>query len=428
MKYLIIGNSAAGIGAVEAIRETDPAGSLTIISDEPESAYSRALISYELAGWLGPNAKLDLRSPEFYQEKSLQAILGHRAAKIDAAAREVLLDDGRKIPYDKLLLATGGSPQKTGVKGEDKRGVFGFRTHRDLLNIHEAIKSAKEAVVLGGGCIGLQAASGLHHHKVKTTIAIASPHLLSQVADPECGDYFQALFGKHGVAVKTGVSPIEFRGGERVESVRFDDKTELPAQIVITGKGVAPNVQLAAGTKIRVDWGIITDEQMRTDEPDIFAAGDVVLTQDRVACKSTVNAVWPCAYEQGRVAGFNMAGVERKYDGSMRMNAAEFFGVSFISIGIVKPQGEGYESHSRMLKEKGLYWKLVFQGNILVGAVLMGRVDGAGVLGNLMRKRVDVSSIKDELINGHYDYARVLPLVKQQGGVFEGLEYRETLA
>ena len=387
-----------------------------------------------MAGWLGPNAKLDLRPLEFYQEKNIQAILGHRAVKIDSAAREVHLDDGHKIPYDKLLLATGGSPQKTAVKGEERRGVFGFRTYRDLLNIHEAIKSAKEAVVLGGGCIGLQAASGLHHHKVKTTIAIASPHLLSQVADPECGDYFQGLFEKHSVAVKTGISPVEFKGGEQVESVLFDDGTELPAQIVITGKGVVPNVQLAEGTKIRVDWGIITDEQMRTDEPDIFAAGDVALTQDRVACKSTVNAVWPCAYEQGRVAGFNMAGVPRKYDGSMRMNAAEFFGVSFISIGIVKPKGEGYESHSRMLKDKGLYWKLVFlrssgspQGNILVGAVLMGRVDGAGVLGNLMRKRVDVSSIKDELINGHYDYARVLPLVKRQAGVFEGLEYRETL-
>ena len=427
MKYLIIGNSAASMGAAEAIREADAAGSITIISDEPESAYSRALISYELAGWIGPNAKLDLRSPEFYQEKNMQTILGHRAVKIDSAAREVLLDDGRKVPYDKLLLATGGSPQKTGVKGEEKRGVFGFRTYQNLMDIHEAIKSAKAAVVLGGGCIGLQAASGLHHHKVKTSIAIASAHLLSQVADPECGDYFQGLFEKHGVAVKTGVSPTEFRGGEQVESVLFDDGTELPAQIVITGKGVAPNAQLAEGTKIRVDWGIITDQQMRTNEPDIFAAGDVALTQDRVACKSTVNAVWPCAFEQGRVAGFNMAGVHRTYDGSMRMNAAEFFGVSFISIGIVKPKGEGCESHSRMLKEKGLYWKLIFQGNILVGAVLMGRVDGAGVLGNLMRKRVDVSSIKDELINGHYDYARVLPLVKEQVGAFEGLEYRETL-
>jgi NAD(P)H-nitrite reductase large subunit len=428
MKYLIIGNSAAGIGAAEALREADGGAPITIISDEPESAYSRALISYELAGWLGPNAKLDLRSPEFYQEKNISAILGHRAVKIDAAAHEVCLDDKRKIPYDKLLLATGGSPQKIGVKGEEKRGVFGFRTHRDLLNIHDAIKSAKEAVVLGGGCIGLQAASGLHHHKVKTTIAIASPHLLSQVADPECGDYFRMLFENHGVTVKTGVSPIEFKGGEQVESVLFNDGAELPAQIVITGKGVAPNVQLAEGTRIRVDWGIVTDDNMRTDEPDIFAAGDVALTQDRVACKSTVNAVWPCAYEQGRVAGFNMAGMARKYDGSMRMNAAEFFGVSFISIGIVKPKGEGYESRSRMLRDKGLYWKLVFQSNILVGAVLMGRVDGAGILGNLMRKRVDVSSIKDELINGHYDFARVLPLVKQQAGAFEGLEYRETLA
>ncbi len=426
MNYLIIGNSAAGLGAAEALREVD-ASSITIISDEPESAYSRALISYELAGWLPPGATLELRPPEFFEQKKIRLILGRRAVKIEAAAKEVLLEDGERLPYDRLLLATGGSPQKSGVAGEEKAGIFGFRTYRDLLNIHDALKTAQEAVVLGGGCIGLQAASGLHHHKVKTTIAIASPHLLSQIADGECGDFFQALFEQHGIAVKTGVQPVEFRGGERVGSVLFSDGSELPAQIVITGKGVAPNIQLAQGTKIKVDGGFVVDDHLRTAESDIFAAGDCAVTYDRVACRSTVNAVWPAAYEQGRIAGFNMAGVERKYDGSVRLNAAEFFGVPFISMGIVKPREEGYETHSRMLKEKSLYWKLVFSENRLVGAVLMGKVNEAGVLGNLMRKRVDISAIKAELLAGRYDYAHLLPLVKAQPEAFAEREYRETL-
>lgn len=427
MNYLIIGNSAAGIGAAEAIREVDPHSSLTIISDEPQSAYSRAMISYELAGWIG-KGRLELRPPEFYREKKIETLLGKRAVLLDVSAREIQLDNGQRIPYDRLLLATGGSPQKTAVKGEEKSGVFGFRTFRDLSAIYDAVKKAKEAVVLGGGCIGLQAASGLHHHKIKTTIAITSPHLLSQVADAECGDFYRELFEKNGVAVKTGVKPVEFKGGRTMAGVVFDDGSEIPAQIVITGKGVAPNLDLARGTKIRTDWGIVVDDHMRTDELNIYAAGDVAQTHDRVTCRSTVNAVWPCAYEQGRVAGFNMAGVERKYDGSMRLNAAEFFGVSFISIGIVKPREEGYESHSRMWKEKGIYHKLVFHENRLVGAVLMGKIDNAGVLGNLMRKRADVSSIKEELIGGRYDYARVLPLVKNQKEVFIEQEYRETLA
>lgn len=427
MRYVIIGNSAAGIGAVEAIRQVDKKSPLVMISDEPESAYSRALISYELAGWIG-KGRLELRPKKFYRQNKIDILLGQRAVRLDAKSKEVHLADGQRLAYDRLLLAVGGSPQKTGVKGEDKQGIFGFRTYRDLLDIYDAVKSAKEGVVLGGGCIGLQAASGLHHHKIKTRIAIASPHLLSQVADAECGDFFQELFEKHGIGVKTGARPVEFRGEKRVGSVLFDDGTELAAQIVITGKGVKPNTDLAEGTNIKVDWGIITDDRMRTTEPDIYAAGDVAVTQDRVTCESTVNAVWPCAYEQGRVAGFNMASVERTYDGSMRMNAADFFGVSFISIGVVKPRGEGYEVHSRLLKDQGLYWKLVFRDNLLVGAVLVGKVDGAGVLANLMRKRVDISSIKSDLLAGRYDYARVLPLIKEQKGAFAEPEYGETLA
>ncbi|MCX6640449.1 MAG: FAD-dependent oxidoreductase [bacterium] len=411
MHHVIIGNSAAGIGAAEAIRQIDKEAPLTIISDESESAYSRALISYELAGWIG-KGNLDLRPREFYQEKNIAAHLGKRAIKIDAGKKQVHLNDGSRVDYDRLLIATGGSPQQMGVPGEDKKGIFGFRNYRDLLNIYDAIITAEHGVVLGGGCIGLQAASGLHHHGVKTSIAIASAHLLSQVADAECGDIYQRLFESNGIAIKTSMKPVEFRGVGQVGSIGFDDGSEMPAQIVISGKGVKPNTELAEGTKIKVDRGIIVDDRMCTAEPDVFAAGDVAVTQDCVTCESTVNAVWPCAYEQGRTAGFNMAGRDRVYDGSMRMNAAEFFRVPLISIGVVKPQGDGYEVHSYLDKSRMVYWKMVFKGKLLVGAVLVGRVERAGVLANLMRKHIDVSSIKGELLAGRYNYALIKPLAE----------------
>jgi NAD(P)H-nitrite reductase large subunit len=426
MHYVIIGNSAAGIGAAEAIRQVDPESPLTIISAEPEGAYSRALISYELAGWI-PEGHLELRPPEFYREKNIETLLGRRVVKIDPQAKEVHLDDGQRVSYDKLLLATGGSPQKTGVKGEDKQGIFGFRTWGDLKAISEETKSVKEGVVLGGGCIGLQAACGLHHHGVKTTLAIASPHLLSQVADPECGDFFRELFEKNGIAVRTNARPMEFKGADRVVSILFEDGSELPAQIVVVGKGVKPNTDLAEGTKIRADWGIITDDTMRTDEADIFAAGDVALTRDRITDQMTVNAVWPCAYQQGRVAGLNMAGKPTRYEGSLRMNAADFFGVSFISLGVVKPTEEGYETHVHFQREKGEYRKLIFREERLVGAVLIGRVGNAGVLLNLMRKKADVSDIKGDLLEGNFEFARVAPLVTSRPEIFKEQEYHDTL-
>ncbi|MBU0517473.1 FAD-dependent oxidoreductase [bacterium] len=424
MNYVIIGNSAAGIAAAEAIRQIDRDSSLTIISDEPEHTYSRALISYELAGWIDKGC-LDLRPQEFYDDNHITRLLGQRAEKIDPAAQQVVLQNGNKIPYDKLLLATGGSPQKTGIAGEEKKGVFGFRTVADLMKIYDTVKNAQSGVVLGGGCVGLQAASGLHHHKVKTTIVIASPHLLSQVADPECGDFFQELFEKNGIKVRTGVSPVEFKGGDSIEKVVFDDGTELAAQIVIVGKGVKPNAQLAEGTGIKVDWGILTDDHLLTAEPDIYAAGDVAVTEDRVTCESTVNAVWPCAYEQGRVAGLNMAGKDARYDGSMRMNAADFFGISFISLGVVKPREDGYDMHTYYNKNKQLYRKLIFKNEKLVGAVLIGNVDNAGVLANLMRKQVDVSSIKQSLIDGQFDFGVIRPLIREQADHFQETEYKE---
>jgi len=427
MKYVIIGNSAAGIGAAEAIRQSDKESPLTIISDEPEHTYSRALISYELAGWIN-KGRLELRPPEFYDENNIKRMLGQRAVKIDVANKEIELKDGDRIPYDKLLLATGGSPQKTGIEGEDRKGVFGFRTYADLMKIYDTVKSAKSGVVLGGGCVGLQAASGLHHHQVETTIVIASPHLLSQVADPECGDFFQELFEQNGVHVRTRTKPVEFKGGDTIESVVFDDGTELPAQIVIVGKGVKPNTQLAEDTRIEVDWGILTDDHMQTGEPDILAAGDVALTQDRVTCESTVNAVWPCAYEQGRVAGMNMAGNKARYDGSMRMNAADFFGISFVSIGVVKPRVDGYDMHTYFNKDRKLYRKLVFKDEKLVGAVLVGNVDYAGVLTNLMRKHVDVTSIKEKLIAGQFDFGVASTLIREQAERFQEQEYNESFS
>ncbi len=424
MRYVIIGNSAAGIGAAEAIREVDPGSQVTIISDEPEGAYSRALISYELAGWI-PEGRLGLRPPEFYREKNIETLLGRRAVRIDPQAKELHLDNGQKVSYDKLLLATGGSPQKVGVKGEDKQGVFGFRTLGDLMAISAAVKNAREGVVLGGGCIGLQAACGLHHHGVETTIAVTSPHLLSQVADPECGDFFRKLFEKNGIAVRTNARPVEFKGTDRVESILFEDGSEQPAQLVVVGKGVKPNTDLAQGTKIRVDWGIVADETMRTDEPDIYAAGDVASTRDRVTDLMTVNAVWPCAYEQGRTAGLNMAGKHARYEGSLRMNAADFFGVSFISLGVVKPREEGYETHVYSPPGKNRYRKLIFKGERLVGAVLIGRVDHAGVLFNLMRKKADVSDIKDDLLEGRFEFARTASLVTSHPEIFNEREYRD---
>ena len=427
MRYLIVGNSAAGLNAAEAIRSRDAEGTVTIVSAEDYPAYSRCLIPYFMEGKVSEEDML-YRPKDYYQTNRFEVLLGKTVVSTDPAGKSVALDNGEKLPYDKLLIATGGSPEIPDVPGMDKDGVFGFRTTVDLQGILRVAKTADSAIVLGGGCVGLMAASGLHSLGLKVTVVIRSPHLLSQVADAEAGEIFRRRFEANGVSVVTGADVAEVLGGDKVEGAKLDNGTELKCQIIVVGKGVNSNIGLVANTDIRTHWGIIVDDELRTSAPDIYAAGDVAETMDIVTGRETVNAIWPAAAEQGRIAGANMAGEHQKYEGSMRMNSAEFFGLPLISTGLVKPKApEEYEILTRYVVQKEIFRKVVLRDNVVVGAVLVGEIESAGVYATLMRKKVDVSSVKDRLLDSDFGFATVLPLVAEQKDKYQEPEYREAV-
>ncbi|MGB9619445.1 MAG: NAD(P)/FAD-dependent oxidoreductase, partial [Armatimonadota bacterium] len=223
----------------------------------------------------------------------------------------------------------------------------------DLQGILRAAKSADSAIVLGGGCVGLMAASGLHALGLKVTVVIRSPHLLSQVADAEAGEIFRQRFEDNGVSVVTENDVVEVLGDRKVEGARLEDGRVIRCQIIVVGKGVRSNIDLVKDTDIKTRRGILADDELKTSVPDIYAAGDVAETTDIVTGQETVNAIWPAAAEQGRIAGANMAGGRERYAGSMRMNSAEFFGLPLISTGLVKPHTpEDYEILKRYVAEK----------------------------------------------------------------------------
>ncbi|MFH0948162.1 MAG: FAD-dependent oxidoreductase [Elusimicrobiota bacterium] len=426
MNYVIIGASAAGISCVEAIRSIDAEGKITVISDENYPIYSRCLLSYYLAGMI-PEEKLKYREDDFYKKYNVHAIIGKTVKSVLPSEKKVKLSDESVLPFDKLLIATGSRSKMENILGVDKEGVFGLRNIEDARGIEKRLKKSKTAVMLGGGLIGLRAAYSLHKTGLNVTVVVKSKHILSQMLDEEGADFIQKKIEKEGIKVLTGLEALEIYGDKEVSGVVLENGEKIDCQIVVIGKGVQANTELVKNTDIKVDWGIIVNEYLQMSVRDIYAAGDVAQTSDLITGESTTNALWPNAVIQGKIAGLNMVGKNIKYDGSLAMNSVEFFGLPTISYGITKSKGDGYEFIVRKNEIKKNYKKLVLKDNKIVGFVLVGDVDNAGVYGSLLMKKIDISSIKTRLLENNFNFAKILPLIKEHKAKFFEKEYSEII-
>jgi NAD(P)H-nitrite reductase large subunit len=431
MRFVIVGASAAGISAAETLRCHDECADIVIISDE-ELIYSRPMLSYYLAGTRDEEGLL-YRSRDFFKDNRIEAIIA-RAVKLDPEKNQVQLEDGRKVDYDRLLLATGASPRFPKVEGMDKEGVFGLRKITDVEGMLARLPHATRAVVLGAGLVGLKAAAGLKQHGLDVTVLVGSLQVLSQMLDESSSEVFKQIFEENGVPVITGVQAAEVLGKAQVEGLKLTSGEVYPCELVVVGKGVDPNLDLVEGTSIKMDYGILIDEHCRTNVPDIYAAGDAAQAMDVLRGEPWINALWPCAVEQGRIAALNMAGEETAYKGSMRMNSVQFFDLSVISAGLAVltpgPLGSRQGEHDETLEDRPephVYRKVFLKDDTIVGFVLIGEIETAGVLRTLMEKRVDVSDMKDELLSPRLDVGRVLPLIAESHeGVIE-TEFQELL-
>lgn len=406
MRYVVIGNSAAGTSAAEAIRRVDPLGSITVVSDEELPAYSRSLTPNLIAGEVDKK-ELFYRPANFYQAHNIEPLLGRRAVSLDPAAGRITLDDGKELPYDRLLVATGAAAIRPPIKGIEL--AFTLRTLEDTQAIMAT--EAEKAVVLGGGLVGLKVAQALRKRGLKVHVVVKSPHLLSRQLDAQGGEILRRAVEEAGVELTFGQDAREVLGGP--DEVILEDGRRLEAEMVVVAKGVRPRAELLEAAGGKVGRGVVVDERMQTSIPHIYAAGDVAEVPDLVTGERIVSAVWPSAVAQGRVAGLNMAGQERRYAGAlMPLNAVDLFGVPIVSLGLTLPCDEGYEVLTRYHPERGLYRKLVLKGDVLVGAVLMGEIEKAGVLAALIRQQVDVSQLKGRLIERGFGYAHfVKPMV-----------------
>jgi NAD(P)H-nitrite reductase large subunit len=407
IKYLIMGNSAGGIGAAEAIREVDRAGAITIISDEPYPAYSRPLISEYLANPCSLN-RLLFRPPDFYERNGIKTLFGERVVQVNPDEHTVRLEGGRTLGWQKLLLATGGSPMVPGIEGVGLRGVFTFNKLDDARAIDDFLKRYRRkisAVVIGGGLIGVSVTEALVERGVGVTIVEMKERILNTILDEEASTLEAEALTQAGVRIITGhtVNGIASYLPGKATGVSLDDSRPIPCELVIIAIGVQPCLGLASGGGIKTNRGIVVDRHMATSSDGVYACGDVAEAYDFVLGENRLTPVWPNACMGGRVAGLNMAGIPAEYQGGTSMNAMKYFGVNMVSAGTVNPPDNSYEIVSE--RHNGIFKKVIIKDGRVVGLVFAGDIEKSGIVYNLMKDRVDVSSFKEALVADDFGLA-----------------------
>lgn len=410
---LIIGNSAAGISAAENIRKKDKSSKLTILSNEDCVGYNRCLISYLLAGDIKED-KLVYRSKDFYCHNNITLQLNKKAVRIDPKKNQVVLEDKSRVDYDILILAHGASPKFPEIKGIQKKGVFGFRTIQDAKGMLELAPIAHTACILGAGPIGLKAAYGLKKRNLDVKVIVKSRRVLSQVLDEESSEMFQKRLTENGIEIITGCDCSEVIGNGDAKAIKLDSGKVIASPLVVVGKGVKPNIELIEGSGIKFDEGVLVNEYMQTNIPDIYAAGDIAQTYDPILGGTAVNALWPNAIEQGMVAAQNILGEKKRYAGSVGMNSAQFFGLAVISFGVTRPSGEGYEEMAYKDKAQEIYKKVILKNNVIKGVIFVNRIENIGILLKLARLKIEVGPIKDKLLRPDFNFAMAKDLLYEK--------------
>ena len=412
-KYLIVGNSAGGIGAVEAIRQVDKEGLLTIVSDEPYPAYSRPLISKYLTGERTLEGIL-FRPTDFYGQNNIVFLPNRKVTHLEPGQQIVQLEDGDRITWERLLLAVGGKPIVPRIKGGGRRGILTFTTLDDAKATDMLLDDAKKAVVIGGGLIGISVTEALVKRGVDVTVVEMKETLLNTIMDQQASLMAEEVLRQESVEIITGHTVAEISGGDRVEGVILDNGDVIACDLVLVAIGVSPRSELAVDAGIEVNRGIVVDRHMATNRPNVYACGDVAEAYDFVYEQNRLTPIWPNAYIGGRIAGYNMAGVETEYPGGTAMNSLNYFGTNITSAGMLTaPDDESYEVISK--QKDSMYQKVILKDDFIVGIVFVGNIEKSGIFFGLMRDKVNVGSFKQMLLMEDFGLAFLPRAIWQEG-------------
>jgi 3-phenylpropionate/trans-cinnamate dioxygenase ferredoxin reductase subunit len=310
-RTIIVGASHAGAQLAASLRQEKWADEIVLIGDESTLPYHRPPLSKAYLADRSALADLAIRSPDFYAKQRIH-LLDATVETIDRAASHVILDNGDTLRYDKLALCTGARPRRLLTTGAGLAGVYYLRTAADVTRIREATRPGCHAVIVGGGYIGLETAASLRALGLEVTVLEATGRVLERVTAPEVSAFFDRIHREKGVNIRTDTLVEAMSGDGRVREVILADGESIPADLVIVGIGIEPNTDLAAAAGLAVDNGVVIDDQARTSDPDIVAAGDCAIhDMARYGRRIRLESV-PSAGEQAKVAAATICGKHKK--------------------------------------------------------------------------------------------------------------------
>jgi len=396
MKYVIIGAGPAGLNAAAVLRQVDPGGVVTLLSGEETPPYAKMVLPYLLSGAM-EEKHLYLPVPDGVNFRT-----GQRVVRINTESRTIETGNGEIVEYDRLLVATGGVPERPAVRGSDYPFVLTIRDLPDVRQIQKLLKRKKgHAVIAGAGPVSMETGDALHRLGMKITLIVTSNRVFSTMLDAGAAAVVEDHLRRQGVDILKGEDIVSI--GSRGKVTLKSGET-LNSSLVIFGKGVNPCVDFLAGSGLAVRRGITVNEHMETNIPGIFAAGDAVETKDLIVGDQRVNALWPAAVEQGRIAALNMAGIEARYEGSLSRNILRVFGLSIFVAG----QGRADGPQIKVSSGPGFYHKIVLDKGVLKGFIFIGEIRNEGLYRDLLQRQTDTGPFTGILLKGTFAYPRIL--------------------
>jgi nitrite reductase (NADH) large subunit len=394
--YLIVGNGVAGTTAAENVRKQDKEGKITIVTDEDFPFYWRLRLNEYLAGDLTEEA-LAAKKAQWYGDQRIDLKLKTPIAGADPNEKVVFTEDKQRLSYDSLLIATGSHSFIPPIKGSEKEGVFALRTIQDARGISVRAKDIEDVVLIGGGLLGLEAGNALLKLGKKVTVVEFFPRLLPRQLDVDGAQRLQKVMEKMGFSFRLGARTQEISGTDQVTGVLLEGGESIPSKMVIISAGVRPNLELAEPLGLENDKGIKVDEYLRTNQTDIYAAGDVA------EFRGMPYGIWPAAMEQGQIAGTNMAGGNLVYKGTTMANSLKVAGVDLASAGNIDAENE---KESRVVTDDKVYKKIVMENNQIIGCIMLGDTKAFNKITKAMSEKKDISLVKDQLLSEGFDLSK----------------------
>jgi nitrite reductase (NADH) large subunit len=387
--YLIIGNGVAGTTAAENIRKEDKKGNITMVTDENFPFYWRIQLNEYISGDI-TEEQLLAKKEDWYRDQNITLKLKTRIVGADAQKKIVVTEDRKELAYDSLLIATGSHSFIPPIKGSEKKGVFALRDVQDARDISLFAKSAEQVILIGGGLLGLEAGNALRKLGKKIMVVEFFPRLLPRQLDVDGAGRLQKIMEGMGFSFRLGAKTQEVTGEDQASGALLEGGETLSGQMVVISAGVRANLELAEPLGLKTDKGVVVDERLRTNQPDIYAAGDVA------EFRGMPYGIWPAAAEQGKVAGVNMAGGEATYNGTTMANTLKVVGVDLASAGNIDAENE---FESKVATDEDHYKKIVLENNQIIGCIMLGDTKGFNEITKMMSEKRDVSQIKDQILS-----------------------------